>query len=108
VAEYRQLPGLRVLAGVEAKILDTSGKLGVPAGLDLARYRTAAAQIQQEESQLAGLIRGYQTITPLLAATEAAERAWLTRVAAPQLTAAARGDFGAPQRLQADVAQVRP
>jgi putative hydrolase len=34
VARYRQLPGLRVLAGVEAKILDTSGQLDLPAGLD--------------------------------------------------------------------------
>ena len=34
VAEYRQLPGLRVLAGVEAKILYTSGTLDVPSGLD--------------------------------------------------------------------------
>jgi putative hydrolase len=33
VAEYRRTPGLRVLAGVEAKILDTAGSLDVPAGL---------------------------------------------------------------------------
>jgi putative hydrolase len=31
VAGYRALPGLRVLAGVEAKILDTSGRLDLPA-----------------------------------------------------------------------------
>jgi len=35
VRRYRQQPGLRVLAGVEAKILDASGRLDVPP--DLAR-----------------------------------------------------------------------
>jgi putative hydrolase len=33
VALYRGQPGLRVLAGVEAKILDTAGHLDLPAGL---------------------------------------------------------------------------
>jgi len=32
VTTYRDLAGLRVLAGVEAKILDTSGRLDLPAG----------------------------------------------------------------------------
>jgi putative hydrolase len=38
VDQYRDQPGLRVLAGVEAKILDTSGRLDVPpalSGIDL-------------------------------------------------------------------------
>jgi putative hydrolase len=38
VDQYRHQPGLRVLAGVEAKILDTSGQLDVPSdltGIDL-------------------------------------------------------------------------
>ena len=38
VAEHRHQPGLRVLAGVEAKILDTSGRLDIPpalGGIDL-------------------------------------------------------------------------
>jgi putative hydrolase len=38
VREYRDQPGLRVLAGVEAKILDTSGQLDIPpalSGIDL-------------------------------------------------------------------------
>ena len=74
----------------------------------LAPYRAVTAQVQPEESRLAGLIRGYRTITLPLAATETAQRAWLTRVATPQLTAAARGDFTAAQAMQADVAQVRP
>ena len=74
----------------------------------LAPYRTATAQIQREESQLAGLVRGYRAITLSLAATEAAQRAWLTRVATPQLAAAARGDVTAAQAMQADVAHVRP
>ena len=34
VAPFREQPGLRVLAGVEAKILDTSGRLDLPPGLD--------------------------------------------------------------------------
>jgi len=34
VARYRGQPGLRVLAGVEAKILDTCGHLDLPAELD--------------------------------------------------------------------------
>ena len=34
VSRYRGQPGMRVLAGVEAKILDTSGRLDVPPGLD--------------------------------------------------------------------------
>jgi putative hydrolase len=34
VAPFRGLPGPRVLAGVEAKILDTSGRLDLPPGLD--------------------------------------------------------------------------
>ena len=81
----------------------TGGRSGT-----LAPYSAVTAQIQQEESHLAGLVRGYRTITPQLAAAEAAQRAWLTHVAVPQLTAAARGDFPAAQALQADIAQVRP
>jgi putative hydrolase len=34
VAPFRDQPGPRVLAGVEAKILDTSGRLDLPPGLD--------------------------------------------------------------------------
>jgi putative hydrolase len=34
VSRYRDRPGMRVLAGVEAKILDTSGQLDLPPGLD--------------------------------------------------------------------------
>jgi putative hydrolase len=34
VAPFQNQPGLRVLAGVEAKILDTSGRLDLPPGLD--------------------------------------------------------------------------
>ena len=34
VEQYRHQPGLRVLAGVEAKILDSSGRLDVPPALD--------------------------------------------------------------------------
>jgi hypothetical protein len=81
----------------------TDGRSGT-----LAPYRAVTAQVQPEESRLAGLIRGYRTITLPLAATETAQRAWLTRVATPQLTAAARGDFTAAQAMQADVAHVRP
>jgi putative hydrolase len=34
VSRYRRQPGTRVLAGVEAKILDSSGRLDLPSGLD--------------------------------------------------------------------------
>ena len=34
VAPFKKQQGLRVLAGVEAKILDTSGRLDLPSGLD--------------------------------------------------------------------------
>jgi putative hydrolase len=34
VSRYRRQPGTRVLAGVEAKILDSSGRLDLPPGLD--------------------------------------------------------------------------
>lgn len=34
VSEHRGRPGMRVLAGVEAKILDSSGRLDLPPGLD--------------------------------------------------------------------------
>ncbi len=34
VAPYRGLPGMRVMAGVEAKVLDTSGRLDLPPRLD--------------------------------------------------------------------------
>jgi len=81
----------------------TGGRSGT-----LAPYRGIAAQIQEEESLVASLIRGYQAITPQLAATQAAQRTWLSHVAAPQLTAAARGDFPAAQALQADVPRTRP
>ena len=81
----------------------TDGRSGTP-----APYRAVTAQIQREESRLAGLVRGYPAITLSLAATEAAQRAWLTRVATPQLAAAARGDVTAAQAMQADVAHVRP
>jgi putative hydrolase len=37
VRRHRHHPGLRVLAGVEAKILDTSGRLDVPPDLDRCR-----------------------------------------------------------------------
>jgi PAS domain S-box-containing protein len=77
-------------------------------GGKLAPYRAATAEIQQEQSELAALIRSYPAITAQLAATEGAEQAWLAHVAAPQLTAAAGGGFSAAQALQADVPLVRP
>ena len=77
-------------------------------GGNLAPYRAATAQIQQEQSELAALIRSYPAIATRLAATEAAQQAWLAHVAAPQLTAAADGGFSAAQALQADVQLVRP
>ena len=42
VDQYRGQPGLHVLAGVEAKILDTAGHLDLPPGLQTGRHRPGA------------------------------------------------------------------
>jgi signal transduction histidine kinase len=74
----------------------------------LTSYDADAGAISAQQAELGRLTRGYQAISPELAATEAAYSRWLSGVAAPQLAAAARGDFTAAAAMQADSARIRP
>ena len=56
VAPHRGRPGLRVLAGVEAKILDTCGHLDLPAQLDDAVDLVLVAVFRRAR---AGVARGF-------------------------------------------------
>ncbi len=80
----------------------TSGR---PAAL--APFQQAAAQIAGQQHGVAGLVAGYPLMPRQLAVAEAAQRAWLARVAGPQL-AAARGNFARARALQADLVFTRP
>jgi hypothetical protein len=79
---------------------------GVAAELKL--YNQAGGGVPATEAHLASLIRGYPKMPTQLTAAEAAERAWLRQVAAPQLAAAARGDFATARALQANIPATRP
>jgi hypothetical protein len=81
----------------------TSGR---PAAL--AAFRRAAGQIPGQQARVAALVRHYRRMPGQLAAAGAADRAWLAKVAAPQLAAAGRGDFARARALQASVALTRP
>jgi putative hydrolase len=83
VSQYRAEPGMRVLAGVEAKILDTSGALDVPPGLDgidvvlIADHRFPAGSgpVHPAEVRAAiqdGGLRAAEAIEQLCQATAAA------------------------------------
>lgn len=83
VAEYRGTPGLRVLAGVEAKILDTAGRLDLPGRLDgIDLVLIADHQFPGDDGPLhpdrvraaiaAGELSGAEAIERLCAATAAA------------------------------------
>jgi len=74
----------------------------------LAPFTRASGQIPAQQAQAAALVRGYRLMPGELAAAEAAHRAWLAQVAAPQLAAAARGDFARAGALQADLTLTRP
>ena len=74
----------------------------------LASYHAAAEQIPAQEAGVTGLVRGYQRMPGELAAAISAQRAWLANVAAPQLAAAARGDFARARAMQANVTGTRP
>jgi signal transduction histidine kinase len=79
---------------------------GRPAAL--RAFRLAVAQMPGEQARVAALVRGYPHMPGLLAAMRAALRAWLARVAGPQVAAAARGDFARARILQGDIARTRP
>jgi putative hydrolase len=68
VAPYRGQAGLRVLAGVEAKILDTAGHLDLPSGLDagvdlvlVADHRFPGARGPQHPDDVFSSIKGGTT-----------------------------------------------
>ena len=79
---------------------------GQPAAL--AAFRAAAGPVPGQQAKVAALVRPYAGMPGRLAAAEAAHQAWLARVAAPQLAAAARGDLARARALQADVPATRP
>ncbi len=66
----------------------------------LAQFRAEAIQIRNTQDLLGRLTHGYGQITKQLNATVAAEQAWLSSVAGPQLAATGRGDFAAARRCR--------
>ncbi len=79
---------------------------GLPAALQ--SFGQANRQIPGLEAELSVLVHGYPVMRGQLAAVAAADKAWLARVAGPQLADAARGDFARARALQADVSFTRP
>jgi PAS domain S-box-containing protein len=73
----------------------------------LAPFRAAAGQEPRTRARLAGLVRRYPAMRRQLAAVLSAQRAWLANVAGPQLAAAANGNFGRAQAMQADIPRAR-
>jgi signal transduction histidine kinase len=96
-----------LLAGynAESNSLRDYVSTGRPAAL--AVFRQAVARTPREQARVAGLVRGYPRMPARLAAERAALRAWLVRVAGPQLAAADRGDFDRARTLQADISRTR-
>ena len=74
----------------------------------LRAFRRAVAQLPGEQARVAELVRGYPHMPGLLTAERAALRAWLARIAGPQLAAMTRGDFARARILQADITRTRP
>jgi hypothetical protein len=79
---------------------------GEAAGLEPFRGLGAAFLVSQD--QIASLARGDQSMTARLDATITAYRAWLARVADPQVADVSRGDVAAARALQADARLVSP
>jgi two-component system, cell cycle sensor histidine kinase and response regulator CckA len=75
---------------------------------ELAAYEAAGSPIPAAEERVAALVLPYPGMPGQLAAAEAAHRAWLAKVAAPQLAAAQGGDFARARAMQADVTATRP
>jgi CHASE3 domain sensor protein len=97
-----------LLAGnnAESTFLRNYVTTGRPAAL--AAFRQAVAQMPREQARVAALVRGYPRMPGLLAGERAAIQAWRARIAAPQLAAAARGDFARARSLQANIVKTRP
>jgi len=75
---------------------------------DLRPYTQAAGQIPREEAAVAALVRGDPGLPAQLTAAALAHRAWLDRVAGPQLRAAGQGNFAGARALQANILFTRP
>jgi PAS domain S-box-containing protein len=69
----------------------------------LQPFSEAATQIPGQQAGVASLVRGYPLMAGQLAAAATAQRAWLARVASPQLASAQRGDFTRARALQANI-----
>ena len=74
----------------------------------LESYRDAAGRMPGYQARAAALVRGYPHMPARLAAERAALAAWQARVAGPQLSAAARGDFARALLLADNVSRNRP
>jgi len=74
----------------------------------LQQYRQVGAQIPGQQEKVATLVRGDQGMPGQVTAAAVAWRAWLARVAAPQLAAAADGNFAGARALQANILFIRP
>jgi PAS domain S-box-containing protein len=81
----------------------TSGQIA-----QLAPLREAGRAIPVAQARLARLVQGYPHMPAQLAAAEAAQRTWLARIAAPQLSAMARGDLARARALQGNIPFTRP
>ena len=97
-----------LLAGSNAQSNSLRSYVSTRRPAALRAFRQAVAQMPAEQARLAALVGRYPHMPGLLAAERAALRAWLARVAGPQLAAAARGDFARARSLQGDIAQTRP
>ena len=75
---------------------------------DLRAFRDSVSDVNEQAARVATRVRGYPALPGRLRGAESAIRAWRSRVAGPQLAAAARADFTRAQALQADTAATRP
>ena len=74
----------------------------------LADYQRLGREIPGQQQKVARLLHGYRRMPAQLAKGETAYRSWLAHVAAPQLAAAAAGNFARARALQADIPRTRP
>ena len=74
----------------------------------LQALRDAGRAVPAAQARLATLVRYYPQMPAELASAEAAQRAWLSRIAGPQLAAMARGDLARARALQANIPLTRP
>jgi signal transduction histidine kinase len=109
---HRLVPGAAaagtLLAGytAESDLLHNYVTAGPKASI--APFRDAAGQMPGYQDRVTALLRGYPQMPSLIAAEQAALRAWMVQVAGPQLAAAARGDFASARSLQNNATRNRP